>query len=235
MAGMFGVLVIDDHQVFAEAVATALQSQAAISRATTARNHNDAHHAAATQRPDVIVIDAQLGDANGITLLSELLEAEPARRGVVLVETEDADLAAAAVRAGALAVVEKAAPLTTLVTAVVHAARGEAQLSPALLAAVFRRLREGDKQTEAISSRFDALTPRERDVLRLMIEGLDRPAIAKNLYTSVNTIRTHAQNVFRKLGVHSSIEAVSFARRAGWKLIPAAAGTVAGLVALTWS
>jgi two-component system nitrate/nitrite response regulator NarL len=167
---------------------------------------------------DVIVIDAGVGELNGLTTLTRLLEGHPRSRGVALLEVEDPVMATEAVRAGALAVLPKSAPLATLIKAIHGVAEGEAYLAPPVLGAVLTRLREAQAQSRANSARFKALTRREREVLRLMMEGLDRPAIARELYASVNTIRTHSQSLRRKLGVHSGIEAVSLARRSGWML-----------------
>jgi DNA-binding NarL/FixJ family response regulator len=162
------------------------------------------------------VVDAELGGGESIGQLAELLNGDRERQAVVMVETETVEVATAAVKAGALAVMAKSAPLTSLVDAVLGVARGEGYLSPRLLAAVLGRLWEEEHEARATAALFNALTQREQDVLRLMIEGLDYPAIARELYSSVNTVRTHAQSLLRKLGVHSGIEAVSLARRVGW-------------------
>jgi DNA-binding NarL/FixJ family response regulator len=211
---VLGVLVIDDHSVFAEALARALEAQPGVS-AATAVTYEAEQRASETNPFDVIVVDAGGGKMN---VLTRLLEAHPRSKGVALLEWEDPVRATEAVRAGALAVLPKSAPLATLLKAIQGVAVGEAYLAPSLLGAVLTRLREEQGQSRANSALFNALTRREREVLRLMMDGLDRPGIARELYASVNTIRTHSQSLRRKLGVHSGIEAVSLARRSGWIL-----------------
>ncbi len=93
--------------------------------------------------------------------------------------------------------------------------RDETHLPPALLTGVLRELTAARKHRTESERLVESLTPREREVLRCMVAGLGRKAVAERLFLSPHTVRTHMQNVLGKLGVHSTLAAVALARRAG--------------------
>ncbi len=93
--------------------------------------------------------------------------------------------------------------------------RDETHLPPALLTGVLRELTATRKHRTESQQLVESLTPREREVLRCMVAGLGRKAVAERLFLSPHTVRTHMQNVLGKLGVHSTLAAVALARRAG--------------------
>jgi DNA-binding NarL/FixJ family response regulator len=208
------VLVADRDRSFAQALAFRLSQEDALnvigsvySGATTEAEVTRAH-------PDVVV----LGETSGeeiVTLARRLASGSQAVQVVTLLSTEDARTACELVRAGACAVAVKDGQIEEVVRAVDGAGHDESYLPPRLLRSVLTQLRTGVGQS-AESERFARLTPRERDVLAHMMAGLDRGKIAQRMVLSTNTVRTHIQNVFAKLGVHSTLEAVSVALRAGF-------------------
>ena len=200
--------------------------------------------AAAAGRPfDVLLVDADLGSAaldgaatdqgrgarravavpdggadrvvDGISLVAGVRSAQPGVRSVVLAEKDDPHRAALALAAGACGWVAKDCSLSRLLTVVRGVLRDETHLPPALLTGVLRELTAARRHRTESERLVESLTPREREVLRCMVAGLGRQAVAERLYLSPHTVRTHMQNVLGKLGVHSTLAAVALARRAG--------------------
>lgn len=207
------VLVADDHHSFASAVAALLDAQPDIEVVAAVATSLDAQVAASRSRPDVAVLDVDLGDGSGIELASLLRDLYPSIQVVVVTGHNQVAVAAAAVRAGVAGFVPKDAPVEDLLTAIRGTARGETHIPPRLLTGVL----EGLKAPPAVSLEeqlIAQLTDREKEILDCMMEGLDRASISERLFRSVNTVRTHTRNVLAKLGAHSSIEAVALARRA---------------------
>ncbi|MEU9857460.1 response regulator transcription factor [Streptomyces sp. NPDC047974] len=240
------VLVVDDHRVFAESLAAALAAEpdvdvAAAGTGPAAMRCLD-RGVAEGRRFDVLLVDADLGVlpaavppppegepvVDGISLVAGVRKAQPAVRTVVLAEKDDARRAALALQAGASGWVAKDSSLQRLLAVVRGVLRDETHLPPALLTGVLRELTAARRHRTESERLVESLTPREREVLRCMVAGLGRKAVAERLFLSPHTVRTHMQNVLGKLGVHSTLAAVALARRAGVgpAPLPALAGDV---------
>ncbi|MFD8381256.1 LuxR C-terminal-related transcriptional regulator [Streptomyces sp. NPDC059679] len=152
---------------------------------------------------------------DGISLVGGVRSAQPGVRTVVLAERDDPRRAAAALQAGACGWVAKDCSLSRLLAVIRGVLRDETHLPPALLTGVLREMTAARKHRTESERLVESLTPREREVLRCMVAGLGRKAVAERLYLSPHTVRTHMQNVLGKLGVHSTLAAVALARRAG--------------------
>ncbi|MBB5120083.1 transcriptional regulator [Streptomyces eurocidicus] len=235
------VLVVDDHRIFAESLAAALAAEpdVDVSAAGSGPAALRALERAASEgrRFDVLLVDADLGTVapdvvpgqlrgheapgqgegvvDGISLVAGVRSGQPAVRTVVLAERDDPRRAAAALQAGAGGWVAKDCSLSRLLAVIRGVLRDETHLPPALLTGVLRELTAARKHRTESERLVESLTPREREVLRCMVAGLGRKAVAERLYLSPHTVRTHMQNVLGKLGVHSTLAAVALARRAG--------------------
>ncbi|MFJ3903319.1 LuxR C-terminal-related transcriptional regulator [Streptomyces sp. NPDC090025] len=213
------VLVVDDHRVFAESLAAALAAEpdvdvAAAGSGSAAVRCLD-RGVAEGRRFDVLLLDADLGSGDVVELIGLLREGRAGLRVVVLAEKDDAARAALALQAGASGWVAKDCSLQRLLGVVRGVLRDETHLPPALLTGVLRELTEARRHRTESERLVESLTPREREVLRCMVAGLGRKAVAERLFLSPHTVRTHMQNVLGKLGVHSTLAAVALARRAG--------------------
>lgn len=212
------VLLVEDHSVFTEALVHLLGREPDLQLLGAVRNPDEAMTLAEAEPPEVAVIDVALGQASGIELAARLRARHPDLCVVVISAAGDAATAAEAIRAGAIAFVPKDAPVASLVEAIRCAVRGEAWIPAPLLAPLLRRLAGSAGASDPVddpATRVASLSSRELDVLRLLTRGLDRAGIAEQLGLSVNTVRSHLQHVFAKLGVGSSLEAVGVALRAG--------------------
>ncbi|HEX6498158.1 MAG TPA: response regulator transcription factor [Micromonosporaceae bacterium] len=208
------VLLVDDHPVFAEALAARLGSEPDLAVVPVAHSVRQALAELARSRPAVIVLDFALGAESGLTLLDRVRAEYPDIRAVVLSAVDSVDAVVEAVRRGARAWLPKSVDVGQLVDVVRGVARGEAWLAPALLGPVLTRL-TGPERVEP--DRLAVLTSREREVLQCLVDGLPRETIARRLYLSGNTVRTHVQRLLAKLDCHSVLEAVAVAQRSGMR------------------
>ncbi|WP_037608174.1 LuxR C-terminal-related transcriptional regulator [Streptacidiphilus rugosus] len=156
---------------------------------------------------------AQGGD--GIALIGRARAVHPDLRVIVLATADDPHRAVRALQAGAGGWVAKESSLGRLMAVIRGVMRDETHLPPSLLTGVVRELTAARRDRTESERLVDSLTPREKQVLRCMVAGLGRQAVADRLYLSPHTVRTHMQNVLGKLGVHSTLAAVALARRAG--------------------
>ncbi|UGY91858.1 LuxR C-terminal-related transcriptional regulator [Streptomyces gobiensis] len=223
------VLVVDDHRIFAESLAAALAAEqdvdvaAAGSGLAALRCLERAD--ADGRRFDVLLLDADLtgalaaardgDDDYAVPLIARVRRTHPELRTVVLAERDDPRRAAAALQEGVSGWIAKDCSLSRLLQVIRGVLREETHLPPALLTGVLRELTATRKHRTESERLVESLTPREHEVLRCMVAGLGRKAVAERLFLSPHTVRTHMQNVLGKLGVHSTLAAVALARRAG--------------------
>jgi DNA-binding NarL/FixJ family response regulator len=211
------VLVVDGQALVGDALAVRLGVEEDIAVLATAASAHQAVTAAQVLGPDVVVIDVRPGEDAGAELTRMLREAAPSVR-IVIIGGEDDPLAVCdCLCEGAHAWVSREAESSSLIEAIRHAMSDEISLPPKLLTAVIRQLQARRADRDEHRSRLAQLTERERLILEYMVSGLDRDAIARRLGVSHNTVRTHAQNCYAKLGVHSSLEAVHVAFRGGMR------------------
>ncbi|HLI15122.1 MAG TPA: response regulator transcription factor [Acidimicrobiales bacterium] len=172
---------------------------------------------------EAAVVVLEVGRAAGAAReVLELRARRPLARVVVLLGPGEVDLDAV-VRAGASGLVLHSASVGELVTALRWAARGEMWVSPPLLARLVRAARHEDGGGRP-PGRLAQLTRREFEMLRLLSHGCDNREVARRLFLSLNTVRTHARNIQRKLGVHSNLAAVAVAFAEGLRPVEAANG-----------
>lgn len=164
---------------------------------------------------DFAVVDLELPDGNGADLIRELHAVN--RRAQVLVLTAYSDLehVSMAVEAGAAGVVHKSARIVEVIDAVRRLGAGEPLLSTAEIVELSKVARDRRRREEEAKAMLSGLTPREREVLQALAEGLSDKQIAERLYVGPGTVRSHLVNIFAKLEVASRLEAVLFAVRHG--------------------
>src|SRR4051794_12562202 len=206
------VLVVDEQQAFAEALAGLLGTAADLQVLGATGDPATAVSLAQRLRPDVVTVDV---DGGGHDLVARLHRAHPAAAIVVVTNTESTYLALQAISSGAMAWVPKHSAVEDLFGVVRVAGDGGSWFPPRLLGQLLRQVARGQGRSPMQVGPLASLTPREYDVLMCLVEGLDRKASAHRLRLSVNTVRTHVQSLFSKLGVHNTLEAVAVALDAG--------------------
>ena len=203
------VLVVDDHEMVAQSVVRMLDDEPDIEVVGIAGDVATAVARARESRPDVVVMDYQLPDGDGVAATVLVREERPETVVLLLTGSGSEQLLVRAVEAGCAGFLTKHRAVTDLVAAIRVVASGDAWIPPELITSLLPRL---DRTHRGVGS---DLTPRELDVLRLAAEGLPNAGIGERLGLSVNTVRNHMQNAIGKLGAHSKLEAVAVAVREG--------------------
>ena len=209
------IAVIDDHRVFAEALAGRLSVEPDLAVVGTARSSAEALDLFSHHEIDVVTLDLELGGEDGLAVGRLLRDRRPDLGIVVVTGAADDDRACEAIQIGVRGWAAKQGDIETLLMAVRGAARGETHLPAALLTRVLVSLSERGRWSTPEADAIGLLTARELDVLRYLMAGLSRNELGAMLHVSPNTVRTHVQSILRKLNVHSALRAVAFARRAG--------------------
>jgi DNA-binding NarL/FixJ family response regulator len=200
------VVVVDDHRTFAELLALALRAQPDMDCIGIAHSVEQALHLLGALSPDLVVMDVQLGDGDGIAATAQLTKTFPDLRVVVLTAIVNPSLMRRALEAGACALLRKDGALEEMLHALRSAQRGGFAVHPELLMELV-------KNNPAIP--LPSLTERERQVLQLLAAAEDTRSIARELGISVSTCRGYVKNLLAKLGAHSQLEAVVIAMRHG--------------------
>jgi DNA-binding NarL/FixJ family response regulator len=201
------VILADDHAMFCEGVAHLLRPE--LELVATVPNGTELLAAARRLRPDVVVADVTMPELGGLEAVRLLRQEGVPARCVILTAHADAALAAEALRAGAACYVVKHAAGEELLQAVRVALAGGTFLSPLVSGEVVRRLVRG------APSPGDALTPRQREVLRFLAEGRRAKEIAARLGLSVRTVETHKYDLMHLLEIDNTADLVRFAIRQG--------------------
>ena len=204
-----GVLIVDDHRMFSESLARLLTDEDGIEVLGVAGTGSDAIDMADRLHPNVVLMDYQLPDRDGVAATLEVKHRNPSVMVVMLTGSTEDRVLLAAIDAGCSGFLTKDRAAAEVVHAVRAAAVGEALISPALLARLLPKLNRTQR------SLGEDLSDREREILGLLSRGMTNKVIAGELFLSVNTIRNHVQSVLAKLGAHSKLEAVSTAVREG--------------------
>ena len=199
------VLLVDDHTVVRQGLRAFLQLQPDIEVAGEAGGGQAALHEAAECRPDVVLMDLLMPEGGGVEAIRALASAAPAARVLVLSSFADDDRVFAAMQAGAAGYLLKDVEPDQLAAAIRDVHRGRPALHPEVAARLMRRAAE--------PAGMEPLTPREREVLRLVVEGFANKQIARRLQITEKTVKTHVSNILQKLGVEDRTQAAVLAIR----------------------
>jgi two-component system nitrate/nitrite response regulator NarL len=209
------ILLVEDHASFRQTLAFVFDQQPEFKVVAQAGTVAEARRAMESSEADLGVIDLTLPDGEGTELIEELREANPDFAALVLTASLDRTEHARAVEAGAAGVLHKSADVDAILDATRRLGEGETLLSENELIALLRLAgQDREVEVEARAS-IEQITPREKEVLKKLAEGLSNKEIAASLHMSVDTERTHMMNILNKLGVHSRLQALVFAARYG--------------------
>jgi DNA-binding NarL/FixJ family response regulator len=207
------VLIADSERLFAETLAVRLDDEEDMTVVAAIQVTSSGSAVNAASSADVIVVDGDLPDGAANRLCAEASGRARSFRVVALSSSSEPERIVEALRAGAAAWVRKDQSLADLLRVIRGVARGETWLPPSETGNVVRLLLDEQDRRREHERLLASLTPRERAVLTCLAEGTaHRDAIACQLGLSVNTVRTHLQNIMAKLGVHSALEAVALTR-----------------------
>ncbi|NPV60511.1 MAG: response regulator transcription factor [Actinobacteria bacterium] len=205
------VMVVDDHTMVRESLATALSTSPDIEVVGTAGSGREALEKAKALHPEVILMDINMPKMNGIKACRLIKGALPEVNVVMLTVMDDEASVIEAVSAGASGYVLKSMPVSELVKAVKLAKNGKSMLHPD---AALKLIRQFRKLLDDEAAKF-SLTNRELEVLQLLAYGYTNKKIAEKMFISEQTVKSHVIHIFQKLGAADRTEAVAIALRKG--------------------
>ena len=222
------VLLADDHRIVREGLRSLLEGQPDMQVVAEAADGRQAVQMAREMGPDVVVMDVAMPQLNGIEATRQIAADEPGMKVVALSMHSDRRFVSEALKAGASGYVLKDGAFDELIGAIRAVVSDRVYLSPRVAGVVVedyvRRLPargNGGHSSHAAAEEtarrgaFDALTPREREVLQLMAEGYATKEVAHRLHVSVKTVETHRRQIMEKLDLHSVAELTKYAIREG--------------------
>jgi len=206
-------VLVDDHQAFREGLELLLERQGCTVLGT-AGTVAEGEALVRERDPDVALIDIRLGEGSGIALTRRLLDADPGRRVVLYTGSSDVELLASGLDSGARGYALKDGPVSELVAALSLVAGGGTYVDPRLRPALLSR---------HATQRLPSLSPREREIMDLLAQGLTGEQVAERLVLSSETVKTHIRNAMSKLEASTRVHAVAIALREGYISPPAPA------------
>ncbi|MFE7795592.1 response regulator [Streptomyces sp. NPDC057460] len=208
------VFLLDDHEVVRRGLRDLLDTEPDIVVVGEAGTADHALARGPALRPDVAVLDVRLPDGDGITVCRELRSRMPGLACLMLTSFDDDDALLDAIMAGAAGYVLKQIKGSDLVSAVRAVASGQSMLDPATTTRLMRTLRHDDTPACAADDALSGLSPREREILDLIGEGMTNRQIGKQLFLSEKTVKNHISRLLAKLGVERRIQAAVIATEA---------------------
>jgi len=202
------IVLADDHGVLRAGLRALLNAEDNLEVVGEAATGDEVLRVAADLRPDIVLLDLNMPGPGGIEVTRRLREQLPETRVLVLTVHEDEGLLREAIDSGASGYIIKRAVESELINAIRAVARGEMYIHPSMTRAL---LHEPAQRTRTPSGAHESLTPRETDVLRLIVRGYTNRQAAEELGLSVRTVETHRANLMGKLGLESRVELVRWA------------------------
>jgi DNA-binding NarL/FixJ family response regulator len=206
------ILIVDDHAILRAGLRMLIDQNPAMKVIGVAGNGREALALAASEQPDLIILDILLGDEDGLTLLPELRDAATNARVLVLTGLRSSESQRRAILAGAMGVVLKEHAAEVLIKAIKKVHQGEVWLDRSLMGSVLDQMTQA-QEIDPEKGKIASLTDREREVIALIAEGLKNKQIGQRLFISETTVTHHLSSIFSKLGVSDRLELIIYAFR----------------------
>jgi len=208
---VISVLIADDHGLVREGLRRVIEGESGVAVCAEAADGEEVLAQVERQRPDVVLLDVQMPRLGGLETLGRLRAQHPAVKVILLSVRSEAPLVRSALALGADGYLEKSVDPSAIPRAVREVMRGGSSFSPAVQREMVARIREPG----ASGDRLASLSAREREVLRLLAEGLSAKEVAARLGVAPKTCEAHRASLMRKLGVRKATELVRIALRYG--------------------
>jgi len=205
---MIRVMIADDHAVVRAGLRALITAESSFSLVGEASGGVEAIELARRLQPDVVVLDLSMPDLDGISITRRIKQEFNNIHVLILTVHEDEALVKEAIRCGASGYIIKNAAESELISAIKIIIRGDMYVDPSVL----RSLLDETPKPANPSTELEQLTPREIEVLRLIVQGYTNRQIANELQISVRTVEGHRANLSEKLGLHSRVELVRYAK-----------------------
>lgn len=206
------VMLVDDHELVRGGVRAYLQSQDDLDVVAEASSGKEAVELAAVHAPDVILMDLIMPEMDGTEATWRVKQVSPRSEIIILTSFHEDSHIFPAIKAGALSYLLKDISPEELTKAIRAAAKGEATLNPSIAGRLMREWQSEDSQSSAY---YNQLTNREQEVVQLIAQGLSNQQIADQMFISEKTVKSHVNNVLRKLHLRDRTQTAIFAWREG--------------------
>jgi DNA-binding NarL/FixJ family response regulator len=213
---MTRILIVDDHVLFREGLVGILETASEFEVIGEAGSASEAIEQARLHKPDMILMDWGLPDADGISATKQILSEQPECKIIFLTIFDDDEILFSAIRGGAKGFLLKNVSSKKLLEQLSAVNQGQSALSKAMTARLIEEFSHSAPGVKRNTSDFDKLSPREVDVLREIINGASNCEIASNLFITENTVKHHIHNILEKLGVQNRHQAANYARQNGF-------------------
>ncbi len=211
----YTVLLVEDHKIMRDGIRALLDRSGEFAVVGDAESGSEAVQICTETRPDVVLMDIGLPGLNGVDTTTELLRQTPGLKIIMLSMYDDEESVVSSIRAGARGYVVKRASAGDLLDALRVVARGGSYLSPHISEQLLARIRRGDADTASRNPLLSQLTPREIQVLSLIVEGKASKEIAVTLDLGVETVRSYRKTMMKKLNVNNVAGLIRVALAAG--------------------
>ena len=205
------VFLLDDHEIVRRGVKELLETEGDLEVVGEAGTAAEALARIPPTRPDVAVLDVRLPDGDGVQVCREIRSAHPEIHCLMLTSFADDEALFQAIMAGASGYVLKQIKGADVIEAVRSVAAGRSLLDPSVTARVLERLRKGSEEDELLAR----LSPQERNILRLIADGLTNRQIAEQVHLAEKTVKNYVSNLLAKLGMERRTQAAVYAARLG--------------------
>lgn len=209
---MIKVLIADDHAIVRAGLRALIKSESSLELVGEAAGGYEAIELAGKTLPDIIVLDLSMPDLDGIAVTKAVRLQFPELRILILTVHEDEALLREAIKSGASGYILKRAAEAELISAIQIIMRGDLYVDPSMVRSL---LSDTIKPSSAHRESIEPLTAREKEVLKLIVQGYTNRQIGEELNISVRTVEGHRANLSEKLGLHSRVELVRYAREHG--------------------
>ena len=211
-AQVIRVLIVGDHEMVREGLMAMLQPEPDFEVVGQTGHGTEVAELVETTRPDIVLLDARLPDVSGVEVCRRLRDSHPSVAVLILTTYTDPDLVQECIQAGARGYVVKDVERFSLKESIRAVYRGQSVLAPQVAGHVM----EGARTRQLGGSRRTMLSESQVSILRLISRGHSNREIAAEVHLSENTVKTHVQEIFRKLGVRNRVEAAILAGKSGW-------------------
>ena len=206
------ILIVDDHEMVREGLMAMLRPEPDFEVVGQSGSGENVHELVQSTKPDIVLLDARLPDMSGVEVCRRLTRTHPRVAVVILTTYTDVELVQECLQAGARGYVVKDVEKFSLKESIRAVSRGQAVLAPQVAGQIIDRVRKGGETVE----RPAGLNASQLAILRLISRGHSNREIAADVHLSENTVKTHIQEIFRKLGVRNRVEAAILAGKSGW-------------------
>jgi DNA-binding NarL/FixJ family response regulator len=215
------IMIIDDHAVIRTGLRMLIEQDQTMSVVGMAGTRAEAIELIEKDQPDIILLDLVLGEEDGLEFLPELWKLSPTSRILILTGVQTAESHRLAIRRGAMGIVLKQQAADLLLKAIRKVHAGEVWIDRSMMGSVLEDVRsEREEGLDPEAAKIGSLTPRERQVVALVSEGLKNKLIGERLFISETTVTHHLSSVFSKLDVSDRLELIIYAFRHGLAKMP---------------